>query len=662
MPCLENLIEFASFISYARTDERSATRLQQALETYRLPRGFEHIDRGALTPVFRDQTDFAASISLSEAIRNALAGSRALIVLCSPAAKASKWVNLEIETFRRLYPERPILAALLEGTPQTSFPPALLAKGDEPLAADLNGDKDQWRFGVRQIIAALAGVSLNKLLDRDTKRRRRRFLFGLGLAGAFSASMALIAAFAVSAQRAAEASRSEAEGLVEFMLTDLKDELEPIHRLDLFVDLGDEITAYYKRQPKRYLKNDRKVRWAKAHHLLAQVALDMSDYERAAAEIEAALAISSRFYAERPGSIDAIFLHAQSLFWRGEYARSVGDLQRAQADWMAYRDLSVALVETDPANISWLMEQAWSEMNLVVLDVGEGDIEGAAAGYQLARAIFESAESADPENALPKRELANLLGWQADLELKRGTLQSVLSFRRDQVSVLKSLQALDQSDRRIASLMIVPEREILILTHLSTGILDEAAWAAHAAKLKGLHDFDSNNSLLHREACLALAYPRLMLLLADQPLGDWQNASNDLMICQTIIEEKPTVSPAMRLIADSLTSDVNGRLMLNQKRLAVPTEVIMAVGEQEKLFTWYLNLRVLELLGDDGRVASLARAIINQSEREIEARSPQHLLSLFAAQRALAQCSQAKNTLEDLKTRGYVYPFGETEC
>ena len=80
-------------------------------------------------------------------MRAALAQSGALIILCSPNSAGSLWVAEEIETFRELHPDRPILAAVLDGDPPDCFPAALRAFGrdgtwHEPLATDLrpNGD------------------------------------------------------------------------------------------------------------------------------------------------------------------------------------------------------------------------------------------------------------------------------------------------------------------------------------------------------------------------------------------------------------------------------------------------------------------------------------------------------------------------------------------
>ena len=94
-----------AFISYSHHDARAAAALQRALETYRVPRRL--VGRGTplgevpayLRPIFRDRNELQAGADLSATVREALAASRYLIVVCSPSAVASAWVNREITEF-----------------------------------------------------------------------------------------------------------------------------------------------------------------------------------------------------------------------------------------------------------------------------------------------------------------------------------------------------------------------------------------------------------------------------------------------------------------------------------------------------------------------------------------------------------------------------------
>ena len=55
-----------------------------------------------LRPIFLDRAELPTSSDLAASVREALASSRYLIVICSPAAAKSRWVNEEIRYFKSL--------------------------------------------------------------------------------------------------------------------------------------------------------------------------------------------------------------------------------------------------------------------------------------------------------------------------------------------------------------------------------------------------------------------------------------------------------------------------------------------------------------------------------------------------------------------------------
>jgi hypothetical protein len=85
-----------AFISYSRRDRLFAAKLEAALERYLPPRDLG-VARRRLD-IFRDEEDFTGAeyhASLEQHLRN----SATLIVICSPHARASKYVNDEIRRF-----------------------------------------------------------------------------------------------------------------------------------------------------------------------------------------------------------------------------------------------------------------------------------------------------------------------------------------------------------------------------------------------------------------------------------------------------------------------------------------------------------------------------------------------------------------------------------
>ena len=228
---------YVAFISYSHVDRDVARWLHRAIESYRLPAHLRTSVElpaargGRLAPVFLDREELPSSTDLAESVRIALDASDALIVVCSPTAARSRWVNEEVRRFKELGRDSKIVCLVVEGEPcagdkgrppeQECLPPALrftVEKGivtdqpaPEPLAADLRTGGDTKRDAKLKIIAGMLGAGLDELRRRDQARRQRR----LAAVGAVSVAgcilFAGLALFALIARNEAERARRVAE-------------------------------------------------------------------------------------------------------------------------------------------------------------------------------------------------------------------------------------------------------------------------------------------------------------------------------------------------------------------------------------------------------------------------------------------------------------------
>ena len=212
---------FGAFISYRHIepDRSVAGWLQAALETYRVPAGLVAAGtKPRLGRAFRDEEELAASADLSQGIQDALQRADALVVLCSPRTPASQWVNAEVQRFAALGRADRIFAMLIEGEPANAFPPALLALGREPLAADLRPVPGESagaarRTALLKLLAGLLGLQYDALRRRDDERRRRRLGFAAASGGLLAVIFATLALVAVlqwqRAERELQVSRAQ---------------------------------------------------------------------------------------------------------------------------------------------------------------------------------------------------------------------------------------------------------------------------------------------------------------------------------------------------------------------------------------------------------------------------------------------------------------------
>ena len=463
---------YFAFLSYSHKDEQLAEWLHSQLEQFRVPGNLagKLTENGVipkrLTPIFRDQHELAAADDLGEEIREALANCQFLIVLCSPDAARSGWTNAEIETFKRTRPDGCVLAAIASGEPFASeiagreaeecFPPALRHKYDrrgrptgkraEPLAADLRQPGEARRLGVMKLIAGMLGVGLDDLVQREATRRQRRLAL---LAAASVAGMAVTSTLAITAIQArdeARQQRQQAEGLVQFMLGDLKDKLEPLGRLDVLDSVGTKALAYYQKQDTSQLSDDSLAQRSKALTLLGQVASTRGDLDEALRFYSAAFAGTAEALRRSPDDPERLYEHGQNVFYLADIAHTRGNLTRAEALLQEYKRLSRREIELDPSNAKWQMEGIYADTDLGVILNDEGRYEEAAAVFENARADRQRLAAADPSNAEYKKALVEGLGWLSTAREREGRLADALAARQEQVAFLTPLIADPHAD------------------------------------------------------------------------------------------------------------------------------------------------------------------------------------------------------------------------
>ena len=416
-----------------------AQRLHRALETYAVPKGMGIETHGKLLPIFRDVTELTAHHSLSEKIRDAVRSSRYLIVLCSPAAKTSHWVNEEIRLFRKLHGDASILCVIVDGTPDTAFPPALVEGGREPLAANISGGREGFRFGVTQLAASMLGVGLDQLVQRDAKRRRTRMGMLTAAALVFAGVMGGMAWTALDAQGEAETSRSEAEKLVEYMIKDLKAQLDPVGKLDILDGVGDRVVDYYAAIPLADMDDDRLARQARARHILGEVAIDQGKKDKAKTELEAAYAATKEVLRRNPDNTDAIFAQAQSEYWMGELYYRQRQYEKALPYWQEYDRWGHYLYNSQPENVDWIMESGWGQANLGKISNRLKTHSKAQGEYLSAITFFEKAKNIMPNNLPIITEYANALAGLSNTYVALNEYGLARKPRLEQIKVLSFL-------------------------------------------------------------------------------------------------------------------------------------------------------------------------------------------------------------------------------
>jgi tetratricopeptide (TPR) repeat protein len=457
---------YRAFISYSHRDDAAAKSLHKRLETYRLPKKLigQVGERGPipqrLTPIFRDLDELSAADDLTVEIKAALARSATLIVLCSPGAKASKWVNLEIETFRALHGNsRPVLAALIEGEPADAFPPALTADGHEPVAADFRKGRDGKRLALLKLVAGMAGAPLDALVQRDAQRQLRRVTAITVSALTAVVAMALLLVVALRAQSEAERQRQEAEGLVEYMITDLRDKLKGVGRLNVMTAVNERAMKYYGAQE---ALNDLPVesleRRARVLHAMGEDDQARGELSLALNKFEEAHRVTEALLFKNPNDSERIFAHSQSKYWIGYQLFQQKQIVKSRKYFFEYAGLAKQLVKIDSKNPRWIKELGYAEGNICASALSEPiDKTESHRACNSAISYLEKTAFNKKNNLQDKYDLADAYAWLADSHAASGDFLNSLNLRKKQLKILEGAIDIDKNNASLIQNIMLAE-------------------------------------------------------------------------------------------------------------------------------------------------------------------------------------------------------------
>ena len=447
---------YKAFISYSHRDKAVAGWLHRALETYRLPKHL--LDSGKaerLHPIFKDREELPAADSLGDAIALAIESSDALIVLCSPAAAKSPWIAREIDLYKRLNGDRGVFPVIVDGEPPDNFPAPLLVHYEdgqpteaksEPIAADLRPEGDGKKLAKLKLVAGLAHVDLDTLVQRDSARRQKRLAMVAAASVLGMVGTSGLALYAIDQRNEAREQRAEADGLIEYMLTDLREQLEPVGRLELLDGVGKRAMDYYARQKLADLSATELGRRVRAVQLVAEVQNLRGNNEEALPAFRQAARTTEELLARDPDNPEAMFNHGQSLFWVGYIAWQHGQMDEAKRAMEAYADISTRLAAMDRSNLEWQMEEAYSLSNLGTMAVDDGELSRALRYFERSAEDTDRVALAEGRPDARQIELAGCLSWIATTLKQLGRISEAIDVRRDELAIYDTIIAADPAN------------------------------------------------------------------------------------------------------------------------------------------------------------------------------------------------------------------------
>lgn len=524
--------QYKAFISYSHAERRWAEWLHRALESYRVPKRLQGLDGkhgpvpARLRPVFMDREELGAAHSLDRELRQALEASEFLLVLCSPDAARSRWIDEEIRLFTELGRRERILALIIDGDPEAHsgpdacFPESLMRDPDglvhEPLAADARPHADGKRLALLKVIAGLLGVPLDTLRRREHQRTvRRRTALGAALLAVLTVAAFSLVSWNTSVQR-----RDSGETLVAMKLNELRSVLaveEDPMAFGRLAGFADEDRNWGTAQ----LAGGRAQAERRALALVQEEGIpawEAGDLDTALAHFRRAWLLDALLLRDDPADREAFFRLGQDEFWIGQVLFDRGEFERANRAFTAYAEITRRLIQSEPDNPEWVLEMAYALTNLgaleletggdpdrilqvmqsaleynqiaLVLDPGnrlyaaelgqslvnlstaqlrvcdiDGALETTQASVEHEQAIFERREGGYDHH----KDLASALGSRASIHASRGEAGLASIDLSRSLELLKEMQAARPGDSELAALIFDRHSRLLRAQGLSGG-------------------------------------------------------------------------------------------------------------------------------------------------------------------------------------------------
>ena len=235
---LEKNRQFDVFISYKHEDMAFAARIHKRLSRYKPPAGI--VPHRRMLKVFRDESDMAG-VEYFASIDKALRGSAKLLVICSPSARGSEYINDEIHRFVSYRDANNIIPVIIRGVPnneaaekesdERAFPDALCETLEMPLAVDYRDydvqnvklNRGRYKNEWFKLLANILDVKREEIEQREEKRFRQRLAIATALVSGVIIILSVLAAVAWIQKREAQHQRNIA--ISQLMLIDGKESL-----------------------------------------------------------------------------------------------------------------------------------------------------------------------------------------------------------------------------------------------------------------------------------------------------------------------------------------------------------------------------------------------------------------------------------------------------
>jgi serine/threonine protein kinase/tetratricopeptide (TPR) repeat protein len=340
---------------------------------------------------------------------------------------------------------------------------------------------------------------------------------------------------AVQSENRAVSARGNAEGILNYLLHQLSDKLQPIGHLDIVGDVQKQVETYYK---------------------------------------------NLGFSQDDPNALNnwATLLKAE-----GDRLRSQGDLEGAKAKYQQTLAIEEKLVERTPANRTWQqnLEASHNAIGMILCD--QGDWTSAKEHYQAAFSIARNLANQDPNNTLSQRDLGACYGRLGNVLLSLMDFPDAKDQYQSWLEIARKLANTDQNNS-------LRQRDLEVVYNKLGDVL-RAEGDLNGARVQFQNGLEIAQRLARQDPSNSDRQRDLMFVC--ERLGDLLNAQGDLNAAKA--EDQAGLEVILKLVKQDPGNDV-WQFDLSDSYRKVG-DVLMEEGELPGAKTEYQSsLEILEKL------------------------------------------------------------------
>ena len=249
-----------------------------------------------------------------------------------------------------------------------------------------------------------------------------------------------------AAQQLAEQHRTEAEGLMAYMLGDFVDKLRPLGRLDLLDSVSARALGYLSAAGKGDATAVALTQRSKALNVIAEVKIARADPGAARVALLAARDILHQQLRAAPDDKDALASLGANAFWLGQIHFDQDDWENAERYMAEYQRISDRVASLAPNDVDAWIEQSYAHNSLGSLAFKRGAIERASAEFATSVALKTRALAQRPGDSALLADLADSLSWLASAEAELGKLDAAMRLYARELALVLPLHEASPKD------------------------------------------------------------------------------------------------------------------------------------------------------------------------------------------------------------------------